>query len=481
MSEEIRQGFEPFFLPEDESFASPDPEVSDVPDPAFVAEATNVDVSSLDKYSANYSAPNTISSDSSTYLNTVAATSSVESNIVGGPSGPPVLERPAFPEPSTLPVVDPRTQNKPLWNSQNQEPDKKSAGWGWRSLVAFVTGGLIAAGSFVGSYFLFDADDDGSNNASSEISTSSSIVVKPGEQTPILKVEGEEAAISVAEALGPAVVQIETSKDGQPFGAGSGVVYKDNLIMTNNHVIEGADVVRIRQSSGRVLEGEVLGADARIDIAVIRVKNGGLPIAQLAVGEELRVGQTAIAIGSPFLLQQTVTAGIVSALRRPVPSQDRETFVPMIQTDAPINQGNSGGALADIQGRVIGINTSIQTDGVSQANAGVGFAIPIEIALNAAEKLENGEKIESGFLGVFGEPSATGEAGVEITEVTTGSAAELGGLIVGDLVLSMDEAPVTNIAELAGLVTARSPGEIVELGVMRNGNPLVLKVTLGRR
>ena len=395
------------------------------------------------------------------------------------PMQPPVMQRAVYPQPTELPAVVGSDSNLNTQFSSSQ-PAKPKSRWGVRSLVAFVAGGLIATGAFSAAYFL-------TNNDKEEVSTveratpSSDIDVGPGEVTPLVQVDGEEAAISVAEALGPAVVQIETASNGEPLGAGSGVVYKDNFILTNNHVIEDADVVRVRQSSGRVLEGEIVGADSRIDIAVIEVKDGGLPIAQLSDGKNIRVGQTAIAIGSPFLLQQTVTAGIVSALNRPVPSVDRKTFIPMIQTDAPINQGNSGGALADIQGRVIGINTSIQTDGISSNNAGVGFAIPIDIALKVAERLEAGEEIESGFLGVFGEAPSDGAAGVEMTEVTNDSAADLAGVEIGDIVLTMDDAPVTSIAELAGLVTARTPGEEIVLGVKRDGESLNIKVILGRR
>ena len=151
----------------------------------------------------------------------------------------------------------------------------------------------------------------------------------------------------------------------------------------------------------------------------------------------------------------------------------------MIQTDAPINPGNSGGALADRQGRVIGINTSIQTDGTSQANVGVGFAIPIDTALRIADLLVAGEPIQRGFLGVRGGEPEGGEAGVELTEVTPGSAAEGAGLQIGDRVLSLNDAPVTGFIELAGLVVANQAGDIVRLEIVRDGEQLTIEVELG--
>ena len=223
--------------------------------------------------------------------------------------------------------------------------------------------------------------------------------------------------------LGPSVVQIETS-----FGIGSGVIYDENLILTNNHVVEGATAVTVRLSTGRVLDGEVVGTDPATDVAVVSVESDeALPQAELATGQKPQVGQLAIAIGSPFDLQQSVTQGIVSAVDRPIPNSET-SVVAMIQTDAPINPGNSGGALADRFGRVIGINTSIQTDGFTTANVGVGFAIPIDTAVRIADLLAAGLPIEPGFLGVRGEEPADGEAGVVLTEITDGSAAETAGL-----------------------------------------------------
>ncbi|MDH3293164.1 MAG: trypsin-like peptidase domain-containing protein, partial [Acidimicrobiia bacterium] len=245
---------------------------------------------------------------------------------------------------------------------------------------------------------------------------------------------------------------------------------------------DGAEWLKIRLSTGENFTATLVGTDESKDLAVLSVGEGrSLPVADLAVGEEIRVGQIAVAIGSPFQLQQTVTAGIVSAVDRPVPSRTPGVVVAMIQTDAPINPGNSGGALADRNGRVIGINTAIQTDGFSGTNAGVGFAIPIDDAVRIADLLVAGEPIEPGFLGVTGQPPDDGAAGVEIVEVTAGSAADAAGLRSGDRVLSLDGAPVTQIEELAGLVLARQAGDQVTLHVVRGDQELEIEAVLGVR
>lgn len=352
-----------------------------------------------------------------------------------------------------------------------------SPGWGWRAFVAFVAGGVLTAGGFaVGQ---LSADDSQTTQAdivpaSAPIPRTTTPAV-PQTVSPDLSDTTSEPAEVVARLLGPSVVQINTNT-----GIGSGVVYGDGLILTNNHVIEGSVEVTVQLSDGRHLTGTVLGSDPNADIAVVSVGEGlDLPIAELATGEKAQVGQTAIAIGSPFRLQQTVTEGIVSAVDRPIPSG--QFYTAMIQTDAPINPGNSGGALADRFGRVIGINTAIQTGGNTNTNVGVGFAVPIDTAISVADRIVAGEPIEAGFLGVEGDVSRDGSAGVELTDVSSGTAAEQAGLQVGDRILSIDGAPVTAFEELAGLVVARQPGEVVALELVRDGQPLTIEVTLGKR
>ncbi len=281
-----------------------------------------------------------------------------------------------------------------------------------------------------------------------------------------------EPVADVAEALLPSIVQIQTSG-----GIGSGVIYDSNgLILTAAHVVDGSRNVTVRLFDGDKLPGEVLGTDANDDIAVVRVDRKGLPAAPLALDEKPRVGQLAIALGSPWGLDSTVTAGVVSAVDRPL-SDARGITRSMIQTDAPINPGNSGGALADRYGRVIGINVSIFS--VTGANSGVGFAVPIDRAYEVAQAIVEGKRIEPAFLGVRGTDRAIGEGGALITEVMPGSAAEQAGIQVGDLVTSLDGEPITGIRDLAAAVRSRQPGDVVELEVVRDGETLTLQVELG--
>ncbi len=280
-------------------------------------------------------------------------------------------------------------------------------------------------------------------------------------------------AAVVAQSLGPSVVQIETNR-----GLGSGVVYDNGMILTNHHVIEGATQIQVRSEDGRAFAADLVGSDARNDIAVLSVgADADLPIAELGDGE-LQVGQTAIAIGSPFQLQQTVTSGIVSALDRPVPNSTGG-FNAMIQTDTAINPGNSGGALADRDGRVIGINTSIRTDGTSNGNVGIGFAVPITTALDVAERIVSGDTLEPGVLGIGG-ANADGLLGVPIGDVTNGGGASDAGIQVGDRILTVDGAPVSSFAELAGLIQSSFAGEEIELLVQRGdaANPFTITATL---
>jgi putative serine protease PepD len=192
--------------------------------------------------------------------------------------------------------------------------------------------------------------------------------------------------------------------------------------------------------------------------------------------DDVRVGQTAVAIGSPFGLEQTVTAGIVSAVGRVI--SDRNP-VEMIQTDAPINPGNSGGALADKQGRVIGMNTSIRTTGTSSGSVGVGFAVPADTFLNIAGRIVKGESLAVAFLGIRGSTPTSGSSGVVISSVTSGSPAAGAGLQPGDLITTLNGTKVTTMAGLSARVQLQKPGDTVELAIVRNGTTQKVKVTLG--
>ncbi|MYG99951.1 MAG: PDZ domain-containing protein [Acidimicrobiaceae bacterium] len=295
---------------------------------------------------------------------------------------------------------------------------------------------------------------------------------------------GEEPVVAVAEALGPSVVLVEIESSSEfGFGLGSGIVWDaDNgYIVTNQHVVEGASSVNIVLSDGVSVEGEIVGGSTAHDVAVVRVDPEGLDLmaARFAPASSVRVGQLAVAIGSPLGLTGTVTAGIVSAVRIQVQGgADPESPVPieMIQTDAAINRGNSGGALADWQGRVIGMNTMIQT--TSGGNIGLGFAVPSDTVELIATRIVSGESLELGYLGISGQAAGDGDVGVVVMEVVPESPAEEAGLMEGDVIVSIDSEPMYDIFELSAAVKLRLPGETVELTVRRGGDIYIATAVL---
>ncbi len=276
-----------------------------------------------------------------------------------------------------------------------------------------------------------------------------------------------EPIAAIAAAVGPAVVQIETS-----FGVGSGVIYDETgLILTAAHVVDGVTSVSVRLANGLTVPGTVVGAHANTDVAVVSVEvEGPLPTAELGYGVNPAVGSLAVALGSPFGLDRTVTAGIVSAVRSP-------NGEALIQTDAAINPGNSGGPLVDSRGRVIGINNSIRTQ--SGANDGVGFAVSIDLAVIVAEQLVAGEEVKLARLGVSTNASFEGQVGALVLEVVPDSAADSAGLQVDDLILSVDGSVVQTPAELRAEIISTRPGTVVEIRILRGGVESVIEATLG--
>jgi S1-C subfamily serine protease len=286
-------------------------------------------------------------------------------------------------------------------------------------------------------------------------------------------VPGEEPIADAADVILPSVVHIQTSS-----GLGSGVIYDSSgLIITAAHVVGEDETVSIRFANGEQITGTVVGAVAEVDIAVIQVDKTGIPAAVFTL-EKPRVGQLAVAIGSPWGLESTVTAGIISAIDQTT-NCGFGSCVSMVQTDAAINPGNSGGPLVDRHGQVVGINVSIFTE--SGANDGVGFAVPAKIAMDYADSIVSGESIETAFLGVTGEFVSEGQAGALITEVIPGTAAEEAEIEVGDVVIEIDGVEIQGIDDLAAQVRAHRPGEVVDLVLIRDGEELVLVVTLGVR
>jgi S1-C subfamily serine protease len=288
-----------------------------------------------------------------------------------------------------------------------------------------------------------------------------------------------EPVAAAAAAVAPAVVLISND-----LGQGSGIIYDaSGLVLTNAHVVGQFSEVRVQLASGVTVPGEVLGADPRTDVAVVRISTDEeFGVATLAPESSVEVGQLAVAIGSPFGLEQTVTSGVVSAVGRVVQNQadtGEITVVAMIQTDAPINPGNSGGALADRQGRVIGMNTAIRTDG-SGGNVGVGFAIPADTAKLIADRIIAGESLEQGFLGISGASPVLGTPGAQVVEVTAGSGAAAAGIVPGDLITKFNGRSVKSMSELAAEVRLQKPDATIQLEVQRDGQILTVDVTLGQ-
>lgn len=265
-------------------------------------------------------------------------------------------------------------------------------------------------------------------------------------------------------------------------GAGSGVIIsEDGYILTNNHVVDGAEEVLVRLNDERELPAKVVGRDPKTDLAVIRVAATGLPTLPLADSDQVEVGDVVLAVGNPFGLGQTVTLGIVSATGRGNLGLDYEDF---IQTDAAINPGNSGGALVDTQGRLIGINTAILSR--TGGNNGIGFAVPTNLARHVLEDLVRDGQVRRGFLGVMIQDLTPALAkkfelgedrGVLIAEVSAGTPAAKAGLREGDVVTEYDGKAVRHQRQFRLLVAQTEPGSEVAVKVLRDGKPVTLTVT----
>ena len=297
---------------------------------------------------------------------------------------------------------------------------------------------------------------------------------------------GDEPVVAVAEALADSVVLVTVPDQGH----GSGIVFDDEgRIVTNAHVVDAALEVVVTLPNGRQISAEVIGVDVRRDVAVLQLveEQEILVPAVFAFGSDLEVGQLAVALGSPFDLERTVTAGIVSAIGRVMDSYGCRSGigaecagVAMIQTDAPINPGNSGGPLADRDGRVIGMNTAIQSTGFGVAgNIGVGFAIPSDTVVLVARRLILGLPVGTAWLGIRGETPTDGRIGAVVVEVVEGSPAAAAGLLTGDRIFRSDGRTIRDMSALRADIQIRLPGEKVDLEYERDGVIGVARVDLG--
>jgi serine protease Do len=265
-----------------------------------------------------------------------------------------------------------------------------------------------------------------------------------------------QAVSSAAERAGPAVVKVESGR-----GGGSGLIFDSGgRILTNEHVVRGRVQVQITLADGRRLPATVTAADPRLDIAVLRVAAKDLPVAELYNGP-LKVGQLVVAIGNPYGLSWTVTAGVVSALGRELPVSRGLALRDLIQTDVPINPGNSGGPLVDAQGRVVGITTAI----IPFAR-GVGFAVPVSSVLTALARFEEMRHRDGARLGIVAAPV---EGGVLVLEVEPESPAARASLRGQDVIVSLAGRQVADTTQIAEALKSIRPGQTVEVTFLREG------------
>jgi serine protease DegQ len=270
---------------------------------------------------------------------------------------------------------------------------------------------------------------------------------------------------------------------------GSGVIVSgEGYILTNSHVVEAADDIEVALADGRRTQARVVGADPDTDIAVLKIKLPKLPSIAFGQSDQASVGDVVLAIGNPFGVGQTVTMGIISAVGRS--HLGINTFENFIQTDAAINPGNSGGALIDADGNLIGINTAIYSRTPGGASLGIGFAIPVSAARQVMEQIVRTGSVTRGWIGVavqdmtqelaesFKLPQARGAL---ISEVLSGSPADKAGIKPGDILIAVNDKPVTDSASMLALIAILQPGQQAELKVIRGQAENVVKVTIGKR
>jgi serine protease Do len=321
----------------------------------------------------------------------------------------------------------------------------------------------------------------------------------------------ENPIADAAAKVGPAVVNIDVLAERRvpnPFGEifgfelptekqilagkGSGVIIdKDGYIVTNNHVVAGADKITVTLADGRTFKARLVGRDSQTDLAVLKIDARNLPCAKLGNSDNIRVGDWAIAIGNPLGLGNTVTVGVISATKRTnLPVEEGKRLAEAIQTDAAINRGNSGGPLANVHGEVIGINTAIYSTEPGQGNIGIGFAIPINPAKAVIKQLIEKGKIVRPQLGVVvadltGELAAwykqngfKGDKAAVIFNVLPGTAAEKAGLMQGDLILEIDGKKVKGAEDVTKIIQKCKVGQVIRLTIWRSGQTQLVGVRL---
>ena len=317
------------------------------------------------------------------------------------------------------------------------------------------------------------------------------------------QIPDDEPVAQVASQVEPSVVQVNVEAiQTTPFGTergggvGSGVIYReDGYIITNNHVVEGASEVNVAFADGTTERAEVVGRDPNTEIAVVWVDRDNLPAAKFSESDNLVVGQLAVAIGSPSGFESTVTSGVISGIGREFPAELTGGFDPslvdLIQTDAAISPGSSGGALADRDGEIIGINVAYLPQTQTGAPVqGIGFAIPSDTGVSVADQLIETGEVSSAYLGVITTDLSQEDAerfdlpvdsGAIVSDVESGNAAEEAGVRRGDIIVALGDAPIEDTGDLLGALRDYQPGDTADLTIVRDGDEQTLSVTLGER
>jgi S1-C subfamily serine protease len=294
-----------------------------------------------------------------------------------------------------------------------------------------------------------------------------------------------QTVVGVAQRLSPAVVHISVGGRRRDLrGTGSGlIVTPDGYVLTNRHVVHGAKAIEVTLNDSRTFSAELVGDDAATDVGVLRLPPSDLPIAELGDSHNLRVGQLVVAIGNPFGFQTTVTAGVISALGRSLRTESGRLIENIVQTDAALNPGSSGGPLVNSEGKVIGINTAI----IYRAQ-GLCFAIPINTVKRVAGMLIATGKVSRGYLGITAQPvqlyprlatrlKLDQQSGVAVLEVISGSPAQKAGLTSRDIIVSIGQIPTPSVDDLHRFLDGHPVGVSYEMMVLRNGTVVTLNVS----